>query len=131
MTQSTDELERLIKSGTPLPWMKGGVRTMKPIAKFFASGFLCGMAVVLVASGIRDLQNPPPNLPPADDFVVAYFNIGVACVERQYAEGERLFFNCDDDCKSGLGEGAASACESGRLMGSARAYYGFEPKDTQ
>jgi hypothetical protein len=68
MTQSTDELERLIKSGTPLPWMKGGVRTMKPIAKFFASGFLCGMAVVLAASGIRDLQNLPPNLPPSACF---------------------------------------------------------------
>ena len=41
---------------------------MKPIAKFFASGFLCGMAVVLAASGIRDLQTPNLPHPPSACF---------------------------------------------------------------
>jgi hypothetical protein len=49
---------------------------MKPIAKFFASGFLCGMAVVLAASGIRDLQNPPPNLPPSVGTVTTKYSDG-------------------------------------------------------
>jgi len=35
---STDELERLIKSGTPLPWMKGGVRTKQLIEDAISVG---------------------------------------------------------------------------------------------